>query len=53
MDLPTQYRHLMPSDKQLDILGATVAGELGQHLQDLAQQQLHQRRVHGWDYRGC
>jgi hypothetical protein len=26
--------------------GAVVSGELGQHLQHLAQQQVHQRRAH-------
>ena len=44
MDLPAQHRHLMTQHQQLDILGAAVARELGQHLQDLPQQQVYQRR---------
>ena len=44
--LPAQYRDLITQDQQLDILGAAVPGELGQHLHQLAQQQVHQRRVH-------
>jgi hypothetical protein len=35
VDLTTQHRHLMAQYQQFDVLGATVAGELGQHLQDL------------------
>jgi hypothetical protein len=29
---------LMPQDQQLDVLRAAVPGQLGQHLQDLAEQ---------------
>jgi hypothetical protein len=36
----------MAQDQDLDILGAVVAGELGQHLQHLTQQQVHQRHAH-------
>jgi hypothetical protein len=36
----------MAQDQEFDVLGAVVAGELGQHLQHLAQQQVHQRRAH-------
>jgi hypothetical protein len=32
--------------QEFDVLGSAVAGELGQHLQHLAQQQVHQRHVH-------
>jgi len=46
VDLPTQDRDLMPQNQQLDILGAVVAGELDRHLQNLAQQQIDQRRAH-------
>jgi hypothetical protein len=34
--LPAQHRHLMAQHKEFHILGPTAAGELGQHLQDLA-----------------
>jgi hypothetical protein len=33
--LPPQDRDLVAQDEQFDVLGAAVAGELGQHLQDL------------------
>jgi hypothetical protein len=36
----------MPQDQQFDILGAAVTGELDQHLQDLTQQLIDQRRTH-------
>jgi hypothetical protein len=36
VDLPAQYRHLMTQHQQFDVLGAAVAGELSQQLQDLA-----------------
>jgi hypothetical protein len=39
--------------QDLDILGAAVPGELGQHLQDLAQEQVHQRCAHGHEHDGC
>jgi hypothetical protein len=35
--LPAQEGHLVPEHEQLDVLGAAVAGELGQHLQDLPE----------------
>ena len=47
MHLPAQHRHLMAEHQQFDVLGPAVAGELGQHLQHLAQQQVHQRSAHG------
>jgi hypothetical protein len=37
----------MAEDQEFDVVGSAVAGELGQHLQHLAQQQVHQRGVHG------
>jgi hypothetical protein len=36
----------MAQDQQFDVLGAAITGELGQHLQHLAQQQVYQRRAH-------
>jgi hypothetical protein len=47
MHLPAQHRDLMPQHEQFDVLRTAVAGELGQHLQDLAQEQVHQRSRHG------
>jgi hypothetical protein len=47
MYLPAQHRHLMPQNQEFDVLGPAVAGELGQHLQHLADQQVHQRSAHG------
>jgi len=35
------HRHLVAQHEQLDVLGCAVAGELGQHRQNLAQQQAH------------
>jgi hypothetical protein len=35
--LAAQHRHLVAEYQDLDILGSSVAGELGQHLQDLAE----------------
>jgi hypothetical protein len=35
--LSAEHRDLVAQDQQLDVLGAVVAGELGQHLQHLAQ----------------
>ena len=39
----------MPQHEQFDVLSAAVPGELGQHLQDLPQQLVYQRRAHGRD----
>jgi hypothetical protein len=36
----------MAHDQKLDVLGAVVAGKLGQHVQHLAQQQVYQRGGH-------
>jgi hypothetical protein len=47
VDLPAQHRHLMPQDQQVNVLCTPVADELGQHLQDLTQEQVHQRGTHG------
>jgi hypothetical protein len=44
--LSAQHCDLVAQDQQFDVLGAVVAGELSQHLQHLAQQQVHQRRAH-------
>ncbi|MGW4464743.1 hypothetical protein [Micromonospora sp. NPDC004704] len=51
--LAAQHRHLMAEHQDLHILGPLVAGELGQHLQDLAKQQVHQRRAHSHEHDGC
>jgi hypothetical protein len=40
--LPAEHRHLVAQDKYLDILGPAFTGDLGQHLQDLPKQQVHQ-----------
>jgi hypothetical protein len=45
--LAAQHRHLVAEDQEFDVLGSAVAGELGQHLQHLAQQQVNQRSAHG------
>jgi hypothetical protein len=45
--LAAQHRHLVAQHQELDVLGSAVAGDLGQHLQDLAKQQVHKRRGHG------
>ena len=37
VNLATQDRDLVAQNQKLDVLGAAVAGELGQHLQDLTQ----------------
>ncbi|MEV6487780.1 hypothetical protein AB0M20_03935 [Actinoplanes sp. NPDC051633] len=47
MHLPPQNRDLVAQDQQFDVLGAAVTGELGQHLQDLPDEQVHQRGAHG------
>jgi hypothetical protein len=36
VDLPAQDRDLMAQHEQFDVFRAAVAGELGEHLQDLA-----------------
>jgi hypothetical protein len=46
--LPSQDRDLVAQHQQFDVLGAAVTGELGQHLQDLPDEQIHQRGAHGW-----
>jgi len=38
-------RDLIAQDQDFDVFGAVVAGELGQHLQYLTQQQVDQRRA--------
>jgi hypothetical protein len=45
-DLSTKHRDLMTQNEDFDVLAAIVAGELGQHLQHLTQQQVYQRRGH-------
>jgi hypothetical protein len=50
--LPAQHRHLMPQNQQLHVLGAAVAGQLRQHLQELTQDNVGQRGCHGPDRRG-
>jgi hypothetical protein len=44
--LSAEHRDLVAQDQQFDVLGAVIAGQLGQHLQHLAQQQVHQRCAH-------
>jgi hypothetical protein len=34
--LASQHRHLMAEDQYFHVFGPAIAGELGQHLQDLA-----------------
>jgi hypothetical protein len=53
VDLPAQDRDLMAQHEQFDVFRAAVAGELGEHLQDLAQEQVHQRGCHALDRRRC
>jgi len=36
--LPAQHRDLMAQHQEFDVFGPAVAGELGQHLQDLAHE---------------
>jgi hypothetical protein len=45
--LPAQHRDLVAQYQEFDVFGSAVAGELGQHLQHLAQKQVHQRSAHG------
>jgi hypothetical protein len=40
--LPPQDRDLVAQDQQFDVLGVAVTGELGQHLQDLPDEQVYQ-----------
>jgi hypothetical protein len=47
MYLPAQHRDLVAEYQEVDVFGAAVAGELGQHLQHLAQKQVYQRSAHG------
>jgi hypothetical protein len=49
MYLPAQDGDLVPEHEEFDLLGAAVAGELHQHLQDLPENLVHQRGVHGPD----
>jgi hypothetical protein len=49
--LSAQHRDLMAQHQKFDVLGPAVAGELGQHLQHLAQKQVDQRGAHGRDRR--
>ena len=55
VDLAMQDRDLVAQHQQLHVLGAVlgaaVAGELGQHLQDLPQQEVHHRGAHEPDHR--
>ena len=51
--LSAQHRDLVTEDQEFDVFGAAIAGELGQHLQHLAYQQVHQRSAHGRDRRSC
>ncbi|MEU7873143.1 hypothetical protein [Dactylosporangium sp. NPDC049140] len=53
MHLSAQHCQLMPQHQQLDVLRATVPGELREHLQNLTQEQVHQRGCHGLDRRCC
>jgi transposase InsO family protein len=41
----------MAQNQQLDVLRVTVPGKLGQHRQNLPQEQVDQRRAHGLDRR--
>jgi hypothetical protein len=51
VDLATQDRDFVAQHQELHVLGSAVAGELGQHLQDLPQQEVHQRGAHEPDHR--
>jgi hypothetical protein len=44
--LAAQHCHLVAKDQEFDVFGFAVAGGLGQHLQHLAQQEVHQRSAH-------
>jgi hypothetical protein len=44
--LPAEHGDLVAQHEEFDVRGAVVAGELGQHLQHLARQQVHQRHAH-------
>jgi hypothetical protein len=52
VDLPAQDRYLEPEHEQFDVLGAAVAGEFGQHLQDLPENLVCQRGVQDRDRYG-
>ena len=49
--LAAQHRDLMAENQQFDVLRATITGQLCQHLQDLAEQKVHQRSAHVLDRR--
>jgi hypothetical protein len=53
VDLPAQHRHLVPQHQQLDVLGATITGELDQHLHDLLEKLVHRGSRHDRDRRPC
>jgi hypothetical protein len=44
--LAAQHRHLVAEYQYLHILGPAITGDLGQHLQNLAKQQVHKGRGH-------
>jgi hypothetical protein len=44
--LAAGHRDLVAEYKEFDVLGSAVAGQLGQHLQRLAQQQVQHRSAH-------
>src|SRR5438067_1215923 len=46
--LPAQDRHLVTRYQEFDVFGSAVAGELGQHLQHLRQEQVYRRSAHGF-----
>jgi hypothetical protein len=46
--LPAQHLHLVAEYQEFDVFSAAVAGELDQHLQHLAQEQVYQRSAHGF-----
>jgi hypothetical protein len=41
-NLAASHRHLVAQHERLDVLGRAVSGESGQHLQNLAQQHVHE-----------
>jgi hypothetical protein len=51
VDLPAQDRDLMAQHEAFDVFRAAVAGELGEHLQNLTQEQVYQRTGHYLDCR--
>jgi hypothetical protein len=38
--LPTEHCNLVAQHEEFEVLGAVIAGELGQHLQHLTQQEV-------------